>query len=311
MLSQQALDMGHFFRHFWDNRQSAIGVGVDIATDPSDTLDFRLWQKSRRPIESPDSIVSYLDAILRAADIETVWALLCRFSGSHGFSDVIYGYSPNSRGSIPGSREDFLLLSTLNRDLMEVLVDNGYYRESITVNWALHNPGVASWSMTSEDARMDGFVSSDEALVFFSQFFGEQAGCTIGFPTASTRGRAVMALIAEPGRTQEDVDAGLAQVADALFVVATVAHRAMIAMPYLGAKRGLSPRQREVLEWVAEGKTVADIARILNLAQPTVEKHLRLARETLGVETTAHAVIKATFMNQMFVIPPQTAFDSG
>lgn len=273
-------------------------------------MAFRLWQQSRRPIERPENIVSYLDAILRAADIETVWALLRRFAKSYGFSDVIYGYSPNSRGSIPGSREDFLLLSTLNRDLMEALVDNGYYRESITVNWALDNAGVASWSMTSEDAKMDGFVSSDESLVFFSQFFGKQAGCTIGFPTASTRGRGVMALIAEPGLTQADVDAGLAQFSDALFVVATVAHRAMIALPYLGAKRVLTRRQREVLEWIAEGKSVADIARILNLAQPTIEKHLKLARETLGVETTAHAVIKAAFLNQMFIVSPQRAFES-
>lgn len=273
-------------------------------------MTFRLWQAARRPKETPDDIVSYLDAILRAADIETVWALLRSFIESYGFNGIIYGYSPNSRGAIPGSREDFLLLSTLDRGFMTTLVDNGYYRESITVNWALNNPGVASWSMTSEDAQMDGFVSSNEALNFFATF-GMQAGCTIGFPTASTRGRAVMALIAAPGLTQADVDAGLVHFSDALFVVATVAHRAMIALPYLGSKRALTPRQREVLEWVAEGKTVADIARILDLAQPTIEKHLRLARETLGVETTAHAVIKAAFLNQMFILPPQNPFDSG
>jgi len=33
-----------------------------------------------------------------------------------------------------------------------------------------------------------------------------------------------------------------------------------------------------------------------------VEKHLRLARENLNVETTAQAVLKAAFLNQMFVI---------
>ncbi|MFN7003678.1 MAG: helix-turn-helix transcriptional regulator, partial [Roseinatronobacter sp.] len=227
----------------------------------------------------------------------------------YGFSGIIYGYSPNSRGSIAGAREDFLLLSTLDRRLMAMLVDKGYYRESITVNWAINNAGVASWTMTSEDAQMHGFVPSDEALKFFMDFFGMRAGCTIGFPTASTRGKGVMALIAEPGLTQADVDAGLVRFSDALFVVATVAHRAMTALPYLGAKRSLTPRQREVLEWVAEGKTVADIARILNLAQPTIEKHLKLARETLGVETTAHAVIKAAFLNQMFVTLQPETFD--
>jgi len=37
------------------------------------------------------------------------------------------------------------------------------------------------------------------------------------------------------------------------------------------------------------------------LTQATVEKHLRLARKVLGVETTAQAVIRAAFQNQIFL----------
>ncbi|MFT7105919.1 MAG: LuxR family transcriptional regulator [Yoonia sp.] len=36
----------------------------------------------------------------------------------------------------------------------------------------------------------------------------------------------------------------------------------------------------------------------------TIEKHLRLAREALDVETTAQAVLKGAFNNQMFAIDP-------
>lgn len=276
----------------------------------SGALAFRFWQAQKRPIEEPVGLVAHVDAILRAADIETVWSVLCRFVELYGFNGVIYGYSPNSRGPSLGAREDFLLLSTLSRDFMTTLVDQRYYRESITFNWALKNVGVASWSMTAQDAGMDGFNSSQSSLEFFARF-GMAAGCTIGFPTASTRGRAVMALIAPSGVPQEQVDATLVRFSDALFVVATVAHRSLIAMPYLGARKVLTPRQREVLEWVAEGKTVADIAKILNLAQPTVEKHLKLARETLDVETTAQALVKAAFLNQMFVLQPSGRLGSA
>ena len=41
---------------------------------------------------------------------------------------------------------------------------------------------------------------------------------------------------------------------------------------------------------------------LMGLTSATVEKHLRLAREALGVETTAQAVLKAAFANQMFVM---------
>ena len=40
----------------------------------------------------------------------------------------------------------------------------------------------------------------------------------------------------------------------------------------------------------------------MGLQPATVEKHLRLARETLNVETTAQAVLKASVQNQMYLV---------
>jgi len=67
-------------------------------------------------------------------------------------------------------------------------------------------------------------------------------------------------------------------------------------------RRPLTRRQREVLEWVGDGKTVQDIALLMGLTPATVEKHLRLAREALEVGTTAQAVLKASYQNQIFVL---------
>lgn len=265
-------------------------------------FEARHWPEGPRCPSGDDRIVARLDAVLRAADIETVWALTVDFMRFYGFDGVIYGYSPTARGVNLGPREDLLLLSTLNRGFMATLVDNDIYRQSVTFNWALRNAGIASWSMNADEGEMPPeFETTPEAQAFF-EMHGMMQGCTIGFPTARSRGRGVMALIARPGMTHQDVDAVLAEYADELFVYATVAHRSLSTMPYFGENRSLTPRQREVLEWVADGKAVADIAAIMGLAQPTVEKHLKLAREALGVETTAHALIKAAFLNQMFVL---------
>jgi len=46
----------------------------------------------------------------------------------------------------------------------------------------------------------------------------------------------------------------------------------------------LTAREREVLAWVARGKTNSEIARILSLAPSTVAKHLEHIFEKLGVE---------------------------
>lgn len=76
-----------------------------------------------------------------------------------------------------------------------------------------------------------------------------------------------------------------------------------MSLPHLTTSgKRLTNRQREALEWVSDGKTTQDIATLLGLTQATVEKHLRLARKVLGVETTAQAVIRAAFQNQIFLI---------
>lgn len=52
-------------------------------------------------------------------------------------------------------------------------------------------------------------------------------------------------------------------------------------------KSQLTPRQREVLQLIAEGRTMKDIASIMNISQRTVETHKYAMMERLGVDTTA------------------------
>ncbi len=56
----------------------------------------------------------------------------------------------------------------------------------------------------------------------------------------------------------------------------------------------LTPRETEVLAWLAKGKTNRDIADILGMSHRTVNKHLEHIFEKLGVETRAAAAALAT-----------------
>jgi DNA-binding CsgD family transcriptional regulator len=53
----------------------------------------------------------------------------------------------------------------------------------------------------------------------------------------------------------------------------------------LESERNLTAREREILHWVAEGKRDQEIAVILRISARTVEQHVRVCREKLGVET--------------------------
>ena len=61
-----------------------------------------------------------------------------------------------------------------------------------------------------------------------------------------------------------------------------------VGLPSLGAD-ALTNRQREVLDWVARGKTNAEIAQILSLKTGTVGKYLERIFAKLGVENRTAA----------------------
>jgi len=56
---------------------------------------------------------------------------------------------------------------------------------------------------------------------------------------------------------------------------------------------GPSPREAEILNWVAQGKSNAEIGAILKISTTTVKKHLVHIYEKLGVESRHAAALRA------------------
>lgn len=69
---------------------------------------------------------------------------------------------------------------------------------------------------------------------------------------------------------------------------------ANVAAPSRLTNAALTPRETEVLSWLAKGKTNRDIGDILGMSHRTVNKHLEHVFEKLGVETRAAAAALAT-----------------
>ena len=56
------------------------------------------------------------------------------------------------------------------------------------------------------------------------------------------------------------------------------------------ADRALTPRQRQVLQLIAEGQTMKEIAAHLNISPRTAESHKYDMMQQLGVQTTAELI---------------------
>jgi hypothetical protein len=67
-------------------------------------------------------------------------------------------------------------------------------------------------------------------------------------------------MIADPGMDHEAVEAVFAARREEILAVANMMHLKIVNLPGAMRRRHLTQRQREALEWVADGKTMQDIA---------------------------------------------------
>ena len=56
---------------------------------------------------------------------------------------------------------------------------------------------------------------------------------------------------------------------------------------------GLTPREAEVLLWVAQGKSNGDVAAILDMSEKTAKQHLGVCFQKMGVESRTAATLSA------------------
>jgi len=248
-------------------------------------------------------LIRYLTAITNAQSTEELWSMHVQKMQSYGFDRIIYGFTHFSTPKGFGDPDDFILLTNHSREYIETYVHKGLFLDSPMTNWAFENEGSCSWGLIRELANSASLSAGEMRALQFNQKHGLTAGYTISFKALSTRSRGAIGLTGKPGMTQEDVDNIWKKFGDELVLINNVAHIKLLSLPYTTLSgRKLTKRQREALEWVGDGKTAQQIAMLMGLKTATVEKHLRLARESLGVETTAQAVLKASFQNQMFIL---------
>jgi DNA-binding CsgD family transcriptional regulator len=103
----------------------------------------------------------------------------------------------------------------------------------------------------------------------------------VALPVSAEEGRALVAV--GPGRMEEP-DAGSPEIARAIEERVIAVLRKRPADTY-----GLSPREREVLNILAEGRTDRDIAARLFISERTVHVHVRRILAKLGVSSRTEA----------------------
>lgn len=238
--------------------------------------------------------------ICNSANLQDVWQIQRDTFAEFGFDRIIYGYSRFFTPNSFGPREDILMLSNHAADYLKAYTDGEMYFHSPMAIWASQNTGACSWRWISENFGLMG--ERQKQVLEVNRRMNVTAGYTLAFPSATSRTRGVIAATARQGLSQDDADEIWQEHGREIEVFANVSHLKIISLPIETQRQPLTKRQRESLEWVSEGKTTSEIAIIMEVTPATIEKHLRIAREKLGVDTTAQAVAKASFYNQIYVV---------
>lgn len=246
-------------------------------------------------------VLGLLNRIAAASSVDAVWDLAVSQFRRHGFSRVNYGYTRFRNASSMGNTDDALYLTTFGPDYSQFYFRDGFFARTPLYRWAVENSGVCTWRWVEEHLLAGKLDAEDAATVRQNAALGLRAGITISFPEPTPREKGALGLAADQGMDHDSVDAIWNQHGAGIEAVAHMMHLRISQLPLVTRRRPLSPRQREALQWVADGKTTQDIALLMQISPTMVEKHLRLARAALDVETTAQAVAKGTLLNQIFV----------
>ncbi|GHG81056.1 helix-turn-helix transcriptional regulator [Pseudodonghicola xiamenensis] len=245
---------------------------------------------------------SCLENITRAATLEQLWAAHCEQMADYGFDRLFYGYTRYRTETSLGDPEDFVILTNHGKAYVDGFLHQGLYFHAPMLHWALKNEGAGSWRRIAQLHAAEQMTPKARQVYEFNQLHGVTAGYTVSFHSATLRTKGAISLCACAGMTQDDVEATWQAHGQDILLINNVAHLKILSLPHVTSNRTLTKRQREALQWVGDGKTMQDIAVLMGLTPATVEKHLRLAREALAVETTTQAVLKAALHNQMFIL---------
>ena len=241
---------------------------------------------------------SVINAMIRAQTTQEVWDAYADTVTALGFTRLLYACTRNlpRDGEIPDP-DTATFFFRGEKAFVDAYVKDKLYLHSPFNMWGAENTGFTSWAKAIQqysDRLTPGFARLLQLNAEHQMFAGY-----VGSLNDTVRGfHGIIGLSPDGSLNEAQTDALWAHSGPQIETLTHLLHLRVASLPLeYAARKGLTRRQREALRWYAQGKTMLDIAAILDVSPATVDKHLRKSREALDATTTAHAVQIATSLN--------------
>ena len=225
--------------------------------------------------------LDFIDTMQTLSTVDAVWNSLLSFTKRYGFSQGVLIDMP-----APGRRvEEAALCITWPDEWRHRYLAEDYLKCDPAVLHLMRSREPYTWQDVMdcpEYTKLQRRVVNEAAEFGLDNglivpLFGMRSGTTIAsFAGANTdlsvRERAELHLIAIYAHAR---------------IRALLPHREPASFP------GLSPRERECLQWVSAGKTDWEIGEILSISEKTANAHIERVKQKYNVATRVQAVVLA------------------
>ncbi|WKL58819.1 LuxR family transcriptional regulator [Asticcacaulis sp. ZE23SCel15] len=228
----------------------------------------------------------YLDRIHHAENFDDIWALLNQFRAHKGFTSLTYMHIP-PLGAL--DQEKPLIASEgFAQDWVAHFIENDYISISPVMEYARTAITPFCWSeIMNEDLR--DTTTSPEIRKYVTNYLAYNVGDGLAFPLYGPMGRRALCSVGLP-EIKMAIPAVLRQELQIIFQGAHLRYCDIILQSQ-SKQADLSPREVEILSWVARGKSNSVIANILEVSTHTIDTHMRRIYAKLNVTDRVAAAI--------------------
>ena len=236
----------------------------------------------------------------RSRSMDECLDILAEHVAALGFLRVLYAYTPTPKASDGNLRPPPVQCRNFpqgwKRHWPDIRVHDPYYRVCFDGHLTI------DWTWLRRERRM---TAAEREVCSYMYKFGMDRGLTvpIHLPNGAFAG---MSAVWKHDGDESSWAALVQQRRSDVFLTAhhfhaAVQNRFCVAAHWKGPS--LTPRESEVLHWVARGKTSSDIAIIVDRSTETVRFHLKNAMRKLNAVNRIQAVIKASQLG-IIELPP-------
>lgn len=220
--------------------------------------------------------------IERVRSLSGLWSLMVRYFQGHGFGAVAYVLF--DRGRV--GETVALLEHGFPAEVVHAYSEMGYGHHDPTLRVVM-----ATGRPDTPFRVADRFNLSPDEKRYRVLMEGLSAGNALSLPLYGPHGRDAYGILGHPS----DPDFFHKVRRTELHMAAQAAHLKTFSLLSRRLKvdsHGLSPREVEILRWVAQGKSNSVIADILEISPGTVDTYLRRVFEKLKVTDRTSAAVK-------------------